>query len=233
MKETVKVRRRKLNFIKLLLILLGLYIFIYIVYLLIQLPIKNIYIYYESEFPNMLLKDQMILEEAKIDDYPSFFLTTSYSIRKRLLKNPYIKKVEVKKKWFREVHLYITKYKKIFYDEPSNKIVLENNKQVKNNKRINYLPVLINYVPDTIYDKFLKQMSLIKSDVKIKISEIQYNPHDIDEECFIFMMNDGVYVYLTLDKFNKINEYNNIVPILEGKKGILYLDLGNYFEIFE
>ena len=39
------------------------------------------------------------------------------------------------------------------------------------------------------------------------------------------------YVYITLSKINLINSYNEIYPTLEGKKGILYLDSGNHFEI--
>jgi hypothetical protein len=46
-------------------------------------------------------------------------------------------------------------------------------------------------------------------------------------------MNDGNYVYITLTKIKSINEYIKILSTLENKKGILYLDSGNYFEIFE
>ena len=44
-------------------------------------------------------------------------------------------------------------------------------------------------------------------------------------------MNDTNYVYISLDKIDKLNEYNKIKNDLEGKKCILYLDSGNYFEI--
>ena len=44
-------------------------------------------------------------------------------------------------------------------------------------------------------------------------------------------MNDGNYVYLTLNKFNKINNYLEIVRTFNNVKGILYLDSGEYFEI--
>ena len=39
------------------------------------------------------------------------------------------------------------------------------------------------------------------------MSEIKYDPNDVDDERFIITMNDGNYVYLTLHKFNKINHY--------------------------
>ena len=64
------------------------------------------------------------------------------------------------------------------------------------------------------------------------ISEIKYVPNDIDDERFIFTMNDGNYVYITLTKISSMNEYIKILGTLDGKKGILNLDSGNYFEIF-
>ena len=44
-------------------------------------------------------------------------------------------------------------------------------------------------------------------------------------------MVDKNYVYITLDKIEKINKYNSIIQELEGKKGIIYLDSGDYVEI--
>ena len=46
-------------------------------------------------------------------------------------------------------------------------------------------------------------------------------------------MNDQIYVYITLTKIDVLNNYNEITESLEGKKGILYLDSGNHFEIIE
>ena len=42
-------------------------------------------------------------------------------------------------------------------------------------------------------------------------------------------MVDANYVYVTLTKIKNINEYKNIIDSMENKKGILYLDYGNYF----
>ena len=61
------------------------------------------------------------------------------------------------------------------------------------------------------------------------ISEIKYDPNYIDKERMLLSMNDGNYVYLTLSKFKSIKNYSKIVRSLGEKKGILYLDYGNYF----
>ena len=44
---------------------------------------------------------------------------------------------------------------------------------------------------------------------------------------------DGNMVYLTLTKFDMINYYNDVLSQLENRKGILYLDNGNHFQIME
>ena len=73
----------------------------------------------------------------------------------------------------------------------------------------------------------------IDYNIKEKISEIKYEPNDVDNERFLFSMNDGNYAYITLSKIEEINYYMDILPTLENKKGILYLDSGKYFEIFQ
>ena len=44
-------------------------------------------------------------------------------------------------------------------------------------------------------------------------------------------MNDGNFVYITLTKIDKMNKYSDIKDELVDKKGIIYLDSGDYVEI--
>ena len=46
-------------------------------------------------------------------------------------------------------------------------------------------------------------------------------------------MTDGNSVYITLTKLKMINYYNKVLTQLSGKKGILYLDSGNHFQVME
>lgn len=227
MEKHNKQRKRKFNFIKFLLVIIILYILGFGIYNLVMIPIKNILV-----FNNNYLSDQEILREAKIDNYPSFILTPSYIIKKRLMSNPYIKSVTVKKHFKGIVDLYIKEYKILFYDSNNKKIILENGKAIKDDIKSDS-SILTNYVPDTYYVDLIKQMSKIKQSVLNKVSEIEYRPNEVDKERFLLTMNDGNYVYLTLYTFSKLNNYNNILSSLELKKGILYLDSGNYFDIIE
>ena len=75
-------------------------------------------------------------------------------------------------------------------------------------------------------------MSKIYSYSMRQISQIKYDPNDIDKKRFYLTMNDGNYVYLTLNKFERINNYLEIVKTFNNAKGVLYLDSGEYFKLF-
>ena len=82
-----------------------------------------------------------------------------------------------------------------------------------------------------IYTRFIEKFNIVNDDILLKISHIEYAPNEVDKERFIFHMVDSNYVYITLSKIEKVNKYNSIVKQLEGKKGIIYLDSGDYVEI--
>lgn len=224
-------KQHKRFFRKILIFLLILIVFALFalgIYYIFGDKINNIYIY-----DNNVLSDQEIIESAKLEKYPSFYLTPSSTIEKNLEKNYFVKKAEVKKKFFKEVHIYIEEYKILFFREDTSKLVLESGKEIKTDKAYLNVPTLINYVPDTVYAKLIKKISDIDDNILKKVSEIKYDPNQYDEDRFLLYMNDDNYVYVTLTKFKLLNKYNSTVEKLEGKKGILYLDSGNYFKIIK
>ncbi|MBQ7926931.1 MAG: hypothetical protein IJ335_11675 [Lachnospiraceae bacterium] len=109
-------------------------------------------------------------------------------------------------------------------------IVLENKEEVEQEKNIS-LPILINYIPDLKYEEFINKLKDIDDKILSKILEIKYDPNLYDEDRFLLYMNDKNKVYITLTKMELLNKYNEIVEKIDGNKGILYLDSGNYFEI--
>ncbi len=220
-------KKVKIKFIPILIALILLSTITLIVYKASLLPIANIYIK-----GNNYLTDQEIIELAKIENYPSFLKTTKYRIKKRLLKNPYIKEVKVKKYMFNTIEIKVVE-KNILCRKDENKlIVLEDGLEINDNEKYN-IPILLNYIPDTKYKSFLKHMNKVNESVKSEISEIRYYPNEQDDDRFLLHMNDGNIVYLTLTKFSQINYYESVLDQLEGKKGILYLDSGNHFKIME
>ena len=176
---------------------------------------------------NKILTDQEVIETAKLEDYPSFFETLSYTIKKRLLKNNYIESVKVTK-GFLSVNITI-KEKKILYIDKETNYKYTYNSKFKDNKSI-CVPYLIGSVPEGKMKRFIKAMNKINSDMICQMSEIKYDPNDIDEDRYYVYMNDGNSVYLTVNKFDKINKYNTILEKIGKQNGTLYLDYGDYFE---
>lgn len=227
-KKIVKKRKLKVfNFLIVLLVLTGLF---FGVYELTKVPIKNIIIKNTS-----YLNDDYILEISELKDYPSFILTSSRKIEKKLEKSKYINSVHLKKKIGFIVEIEVNENRPLFYNTNSNKYVLGNELEVKEDEISNNfrVPRLLNYVPDKKYKKFVTGMHNIKIDTLSKISDIEYKPNDYDKDRFLLYMDDGNAVYLTLTKFKMINHYNDVLKQLENHKGILYLDNGNHFQIKE
>jgi len=218
-------KKRKFNVKKTFFCLVFLFLFSSLIVIIINIPIKNIYIY-----NNQLLTDQEIIELAKIENYPPTIKNPGFLIKRRLLKNKYCKEVKVIKKGFTEVHIEIKENYPLFINRISNKTILLDGKE---DSQLFSVPTLINVVPNTKYKVFIEKMGTLNRDVLVRISEIEYNPNDIESNRFLLYMNDGNYVYLTLNKFSKINNYLDIIKNFENKKGILHLDYGNHFTIMD
>lgn len=214
---------KKFSFVKLVLVLLIMYIIGFLCYKVAISRITNIYIK-----NNNILTDQEVIDASGLRNYTSFILTTNYSIKNKLLKNDLVKKVKVKKGLWGKVYIDIEEYKPLFIYE--DKVILDNKNEVDLDIS---LPILVNKVDDDILDKLISKYESINDEIKLMISEIKYDPNDIDKERFLFTMSDGNYVYITLYKLSSIDEYLKITSTLKDKKGILYLDSGNYFEVFK
>lgn len=224
------VKKKKLKVFRLLLILIVLGVIVFAVDLYLNTSIKNITIKNTK-----YLKDDYILYLAGLEDYPSFYYTTSKKIRKKLEKSPYIESVNVKKGFYHTLTITVKENQPLFIYETDKKLIFENKKEVPIEDEITLfrVPRLMNYVPNTKYSTFKKNMTKIDKSILGKISEITYLPNEYDKDRFLLYMDDGNSVYLTLTKFKMVNYYNDVLKQLEGRKGILYLDSGNHFKVME
>ncbi len=222
-----KKRKRRILKIKNILIFLLILILLGIsIYYIITLPINNIYIK-----GNKILDDNMVLELANIDDYPSFILTPSNKIRSKLLKNNYIRDVKIKKKFGNVIDINIEEYTPIAVLESNKKLILSNGKIEDNVYNITDVPILTNEVDGEVYNNFIKKMSIVNGNVLRQVSEIVYSPVDVDKERFLLYMDDGNLVYITLTKIKRLNKYNDIKSKMGNKIGTIYLDFGKYVEL--
>lgn len=217
----MKKVKRKIKYKNVFIFLLFVITIVILISIVINIPITNIYIK-----GNTILKDGEIIEISGLSDYPSVFKTSKYKIKRNLVNNDYIIDAKIKKKGTK-IYIEIVENRNLFYDSNKNMIVTLD-KDINGNI---ITPYLINYIPDTIYDKFKYSMSLLDVNILERISEIEYKPNDVDNKRFYLSMSDGNYVYITLDKFKSLNNYVEMLKKFNNKKGILYLDSGEYFEI--
>lgn len=219
-----KEKKVKIRYGRIILVLLILFLIIYSIFTYIKIPVKNIFISGNSN-----MKDQEIIDIAGISNYPSILSFTTYNLEKKLEKNILIKEATVKKQ-FRKITIEIEENYPLFYNSNTKKTIMYDFRETEKDMNA---PILINSLTDEVYKLFKEKMKLVKESVIDRISEIKYDPNTVDEERFLFTMNDGNYVYITLEKIENINSYVDIIKTFENKKGILYLDSGEYFELFK
>ena len=206
--------KKKFNFKRFLLFILVVILLVFGFKYLLNLKIKNIIV-----LNNNYYNDETIIETAGLDNYPKYILLNKNKIRNNLLKLDLIEKVI----------LDIIEKKILYYDRGKELYITSNGKYKLSN--ILGIPTLINYVPSDIEEKFINKFKNIDKDVISIISEIEYSKTDYDDNRFLLTMNDGNQVYVTVSKLDVLNKYIDIIKKLDNKKGILYLDSGNYFEV--
>ena len=224
MKKKVK---RKFNFLKLLAFLLIIYILFFSVKYIINYKTKNIII-----LDNKYYSDEEIIQTAKIQDYPKFFLASKSKIKKRLKALDLVENATISKIYPGILQINVKEKKVLYFNRSTSKYKVSDDNYYSFDTKYN-VPTLINYIPESIEDKFAKGMSNIDINIIENISEIEYSKTSYDDERFLLYMNDGNLVYITISKIESLNKYLSILEQLNNKKGILYLDSGNYFEVKE
>lgn len=219
------VKKKKIRFGRVFLLL----VFLCLVFILIkiwwELPITSVVVK-----NNKYLTDQEIIDLLGFDKYPAYLKTTTKECNKKIGQNKLIEKIKITHRPYRAILVEVYENIPLYYDEAQGKTILKDKTKVDDYYQV---PLLINYVPDTISDKLLKALTEVDIEIKEKITTIKYDPNDVDEERFLLTMTDGNLVYLTLEKFLKVNHYNEIMERVlvkyKDKKGVLYLDEGEYF----
>lgn len=216
-----KKKRLRVGRLFLLLFILGTVSFLIIKF--VDVPIRSIIIK-----GNNILSDKEIIEMTGLETYPSYFSTFSFMIKNKLKENPYVKNAKVSK-GILNIKISVTEEKVLYVKKDTNEKVTSNS-TIKDDKIV-CVPYLTNEVPKEKQEGFIKAMNKLNKNILCQMSEIKYDPNDIDSDRYYVYMNDGNSVYLTVNKFKKINKYNTILENVGKQNGTLYLDYGDYFEV--
>lgn len=221
-----KIKRRKIKYKNVTLMLFILVILLGICFFITSTRIKNIYI--EG---NSILTDQQIIDECGIRDYPKIISINRKKMESNLKDNPYIEDVSIKySNLMREVKITIKENRPLLYYQYEDAYLLSNGKRIKDKYS---LPTLINQTPEDILEKLLKKIYKLDENILGRISEIKYSPSKVNDNLFYLTMNDGNQVYVDFNTFNKLENYPDFIKGLDNRKGILHLDSGDYLEIFK
>lgn len=230
MKKEKKVKK-KINIKGLIFLILIIYLICNMFYFIIKRPIKNIIVK-----GNNYVSTTSIIEKSGLNEQSTLFNTSSFKIEKNLKENKIIKNVKISKNLLGKITITIEENKPLFINLLENKLVLSDGNSIEYNSTYS-VPILINYVPDSIYKELISGMNKINDDIIKKISEIEYSPdksEDIvfDEERFLLRMNDGNKVYINTPNITKLNNYNTIYQEV-GNDGTLLLDSASQNYIFK
>ncbi len=217
--------KRKIKIKKIISFILILVIIFICIYYLINIKTKNIVI-----LNNDYYTDEDIIEGANIQNYPKFILLNTNSIKKKLLKLDLIETVKVTKKLNFILNIDVQEKKILYYIRSNDEYKLSTNENTTLDNVIG-VPTLINFVPEKIESSFVNGLKKVDKSIINMISEIEYNPSEFDDKRFLLYMNDGNLVYITITRIDLLNKYVDVIKKVGNKKGILYLDSGNYFEI--
>ena len=219
------MKKRKIKYKKLITFILIIIIISFSIYKLFNTNINTIYI-----LNNKYLTKDEILNILNINENSKLIKTIL--IENKLSKSDYIIEGKIYHKNIFDLYIKLEENIPLYYNNNTKETILLDGKKV--NKKYS-VPTLITSIPEKQNIRFNKEMKKVNIDILNKISEISYKPSEKDENLFLLSMTDGNYVYLTLDRFDNINTYLDIMNKLEhkikGQKGILYLDSGNYFDI--
>lgn len=222
-----KVKKKRVRFKGLLVIILALYLIGSILYYFLEIPINYIEIK-----GNSYLKDNYIISYLDLENTSIFKLNKS-KIKKQLLALDLVSDVKITKNYLGKLYITITEETPLFYSFSNKKIVLSNGCEIEYDKDYLGIPILINLVPDEIYNEFVKRLNTVSKDILTSISEMEYSPSKVngkvvDDKRFLFRMNDGNKVYINTINIKKINDYLEIYEAIVNKngnvKGCLYLD---------
>ena len=223
------IKKKKLRLLPFLIFIIVITVIVFVCLFILDTKVKNIII-----TGNEVLSDDDIIELAGLTDYPSFYKTLNITMKNNIKENPLIKSVDINRSFYHIIEINVDEYEILYKREDNGKYVLENKDEITLDKETPYaIPRLINEIPNMILNRFIKYYKRVDLSIREKISEIKYDPNEFDEDRFLLYMDDGNSVYITITKFERLNYYNDVLPQLDGKKGYLYLDSGNHFQIMQ
>lgn len=205
--------------------------FIYI----FNLKITNIYITGTEK-----IKDVTIIDTANIRDYPKIYHLNKRKLKEAIKSIPLVNDVKIKRNIFGKLTINIKEDKILFFYKYNNKYITTSGASIDDSEEFYGYPTLLNFTPDTIFEKLITGLNKVDYNIIQMINEIEYTPYKssdgvtIDNNHFTLTMNDQNTVMIDTVNIKNLNKYNIIIasPDMDTERGIIYLDTINDDRIY-
>lgn len=218
------------------------FLFILTVFVLALLAI----LYFQSPYSKVgqihvigayLYDPSVYMKQSRIEEGDPFWGFDVEQAEKALAEMDGIQKVEVSRKWLRDVEIDVTEWKSVayLYNGDQYELLLENGSLFKGGAKLETeAPILNSFDDAAIRKEMTEQLLLLDPDVYDVISEIIYEGTDEDPDRLKVYMNDGYEVRAAISLFaDKMNYYPQVTAQLQGhEKGVIDMEVGTYFTPF-
>jgi cell division protein FtsQ len=189
------------------------------------------------EGSNLTTSDQYIKQSGLQKGQSMWEIRTS-NAEELVLKNDWIKDVDVKRNGLTSVKIEVTEWEKAAYiqSETGFDIVLENGTVFQSEKTIAPVdaPLLSGFDKPKIRIRMVKELAELNAQVLSMISQIESVPSKADPYRIRLYMNDGYEVRAVIQSFaEKMNYYPSIIAqIGDTEKGVIDIEVGSFFQTY-
>jgi cell division protein FtsQ len=188
---------------------------------------------------NTYLSDEIIHKQIELNKQMNFWEIETDVVKEKLLVFEQIENVEVDKSWYNTITITIEEHRHIAYLQIDGQYfpIIENGnvlEALEENEWPVDAPILVNWQKGEKLHALASQLIKMEQQISSRISEIHYNPSDIDPWRILLFMNDGYEVTATVSNLaDNIAVYPSILKELKMEgypEGIIHLEVGSYFE---
>lgn len=228
-------KKRKLRVMFLLKLLVSIIVIASFSMYIFNLRVKNIYITGTTN-----IKDIDVIDITGIRDYPKIYRLNKKKMKEQIKTIPLVDDVKIKRNVFGKLTIEITEEKILFFYKYNNKFITNNGNSIDNTEDFYGYPTLINFTPDTIFEKLVSGLNKIDYNIILMINDIEYTPYKastgetIDNNHFTLTMNDQNTVMIDTVNIKNLNKYKTIIasPDMDTERGVIYLDTINDDRIY-
>ncbi|WLD95068.1 cell division protein FtsQ/DivIB [Alkalihalobacillus sp. AL-G] len=188
---------------------------------------------------NQLVTEEQIIEKSNIKEDTNFWLVETKAVKKNVEELIQVDQVKVDRQFPSTVMIEVTEYVKVAFVEREGTYLplLQNGETmpaISDGTVPSNAPVLIDWNKNEALQAMASELKKLQESIRIRISEIHFEPKENDSKRITLFMNDGYEVETRISGFaDHMKHYPAIVQALESdEKGVIHLTESVYFNPF-